>query len=509
MVAILVLAATSWGGYRWWETNRPARTQTNLILHTVTRGDFVHEITERGEIKSAGVTEIRSQVKTKNTPGVAILRVIPEGTQVQPGDFLVELDSSALEADRTSQQIVVNTSQALVIEARNVYETAVIALREYQDGTYAQERQTIESEIFVAEENLNRAKEYYEYSKKLASKGYVNQLQLEADQFAVEKSGKELEAAHTKLKVLDDFTKAKMVKQLNSDILISKAKWEAEKNSLDLEQQKLHDLEQQIADCTIVAPRAGTVVYAHQRDRRGQADFIVEEGALVRERQTILMLPDPGSMEVELTINESLVQYVQPDMPAMIVPVGLDGREFTGSVKSVNQYAEPSGWRKANVKEYLALIRIDQKAADSTASSDLRAGMTVSVTIQCDQVADALQVPVQAVYAYGNKYYCFVFGLGGWAARPVTCGPTNDKFFVIEQGLHESDRVAMDPRRALAYVTLPPLPPEQRQQAVPQRSMPDRLSRLGARAPNGSQNPKGPRAPKGQAATPTRQRKAS
>ena len=472
-ILVLLIAAGSLGIYRWWTTNGPPRAQTNLILHAVVRGDFVHEITERGEIKSAGVTEIRSEVKTKNTPGVAILRVVAEGTQVETGDFLVELDSSALESERTSQQIIVNTTQAIVIEARNVHETAIIAQREYVEGTYVQERQTIESEIFVAEENLNRSKEYYEYSKKLASKGYVNQLQLEADQFAVEKSAKELEAAQTKLKVLDHFTREKMAKQLESDILIAKAKWEAEKNSFELELQKLRDSEQQIANCTIVAPREGTVVYAHERDRRGESNFIVEEGAVVRERQTILQLPDPGSMEVELTINESLVQYVQPGMPASIVPVGLDGLELTGSVKTVNQYAEPSGWRKANVKEYQAHVRIDQPSmkpsapSESGAPSELRAGMTVSVTIQCEQVPDAIQVPVQAVYVHGHQFYCFVFGTRGWEARPVTCGPTNDKFFVVEKGLHESDQVAMDPRRVLKLVELPPLPPEQRQQAVP------------------------------------------
>ena len=58
---------------------------------------------------------------------------------------------------------------------------------------------------------------------RLAAKGYVNQLQLEADKFAVEKSRKELDAAKTKLKVLDEYTKAKMLKQLESDIAIAKA----------------------------------------------------------------------------------------------------------------------------------------------------------------------------------------------------------------------------------------------------------------------------------------------
>ncbi len=79
------------------------------------------------------------------------------------------------QAQRTTQKILVNTAKALEVEAHNTYDTAVIAKREYLEGTNLQERQTIESEVFVAEENLNRAKEYYAYSQKLASKGYVNE----------------------------------------------------------------------------------------------------------------------------------------------------------------------------------------------------------------------------------------------------------------------------------------------------------------------------------------------
>ena len=92
--------------------------------------------------------------------------------------------------------------------------------------------------MFVAEENLNRAKEYFTYSQQLASKGYVNETQLEADKFAVEKATKELDAAKTKLKVLDDFTKAKMVSTLESAIVIAKAKWESAQNSHELEDRE-------------------------------------------------------------------------------------------------------------------------------------------------------------------------------------------------------------------------------------------------------------------------------
>lgn len=466
--ALLVLlaagaAAALVGGWWWLRRGKDDEPTKRIVLHTVARDDFALNVTERGEIESAGVTDVISEVKAKNTAGVSILKIVPEGTSVKAGDFLVELDSSLFKEERNTQQIAVNTAEALVVESRNLYETALIAQEEYLDGTYVQERQTIESEVFVAEENLNRAKEYFEFSKKLAAKGYINQLQLEADGFAVEKSRKELDAAKTKLKVLDEYTKAKMLKQLESDIVIAKAKWESDKKSYEVAAEKLTEIDEQIAHCVITSPKEGVVTYAHNRQDFGGDNFVVKEGAVIRERQAIIRLPDPSSMRVELNVNESLIQYIRPGMTAKISPVGMGDVVLKGSVEGVNQYAEPSGWRKANVKEYKAKVSIDEKA------DFLRSGMTASVTIRCAFVPDALQVPVQAVYVHGRDYYAFVYGGGKWEARPVKCGPNNDEFFVIEEGLKEGDMVAMTPRLFLDQVSLPELPPERSRDATTQR----------------------------------------
>jgi multidrug efflux pump subunit AcrA (membrane-fusion protein) len=427
----------------------------DALLHEVARDDFRLIVTERGEVESSGVTDIRSEVKSKNTAGIAILRVVAEGTRVKKGDFLVELDSSAIAEELNTQQIAVNTIGALVVQSRNLYETALIAQREYLEGTFLQERQTIESEIFVAEENLNRAREYYEYSKRLAAKGYVNDLQLQADKFGVEKSLKELEAARTKLTVLEDFTRAKTLKQLESDIAIAKAKWESDKKSHQLELTKLADIEDQLQKCTITAPQDGVVTYAHEFDHRGGSEFVVQEGAVVRERQSIIRLPDVSAMRVNVTINESLIQYVKEGMLATVNPVGLNAK-LKGKVASVNQYAEPSGWRKANVKEYKAYVAIDDT------HEDLRSGMTASVTIVCLAVDDVLQVPVQSVYAHGPDFYCFVRSQQGWEARQVKLGPTNDKFFIVEGGLGAGDQVALNPKRFRDQVALPELSRDRR-----------------------------------------------
>jgi HlyD family secretion protein len=460
---VAVMLATG-GGIWWWMNSRDNSDSTNgILLHTVERDDFELTVTERGEVEAFDVTEVRSLVKSNNTTGNAILRIVPEGTEVKKGDFLVELDSSALKTQRTSQKILVNAAKAAEVEAKNTYDTAVIAKREYLEGTYLQERQTIESEVFVAEENLNRAKEYYAYSQKLASKGYVNELQLEADRFAVEKAKKDLDTAKTKLHVLDEFTKPKMLSTLESAILIAKAKWDSGQNSHELELEKLEELDDQIAKCTMVAPEDGVVKYAHITDGRGDQEFIVDEGTVVRERQVIITLPNADSMRVNMVVNESLVQYVRPGLAAVISPVGFGDRVLHGYVEKINQYAEPTGWRQANVKEYKALVAIDEP------TTELRSGMTTSVTIRCAEVPNALQVPVQTVYAHGRKLYCFVYDNGTWDAREIKPGPTNDKFFVVHSGLNEGDRVAMNPRGYVDQVKLPKLSPEEAQRAVPQR----------------------------------------
>lgn len=450
VAALLVSAVVA--GVMWIMTDADSSGQTKALLHEVGRSDFELTVVERGEFEAAGVTEVRSEVKTLNNPGLAILRVVDEGTIVKAGDFMLELDASALEAERVLQQNLVNLADAAVVETRNLYETALIAKQEYIDGTYVQERQTIESEAFVAEENLNRAKEYYQFSQRLAAKGHINQLQLEADRFAVDKAAKELEVANTKLRVIDNFTKAKMSKQLESDVVITEAKWGAAKKNYELELESLREIDDQIAKCTIYAPKDGVVIYANDINRRGGDDWVVEEGAIVRERQVVFRLPDSGAMRVELKVNESLIQYVKEGMPATIYPIGLDDVELYGKVSSVSRYAEPGNWRKADVKEYSSFVTVAEGAAG------LRSGMTASVTIKCDFVADAIQVPVQAIHPHGDDFYCLVYEAGNWEPRKVVCGPTNSEYFVIESGLDAGDRVSLNPRAYVAEVSLPEIP---------------------------------------------------
>ena len=200
---LLGLASAGVVSFAWWMMGDASNENLSIqpLIEEVTSSEFVLEITEPGEIESAENVEIRCEVRSRSSSGISILEIVPEGTLVKKGDFLVRLDDAALQKDLLQQRIAVHQSRASLVKARADRAAALLSMQEYLSGSFRQEEEQLESAEFVAKENLRRAEEYLAYSKRLAAKGYVSDAQLEADQFAVEKAGKELDLSKTKLEV--------------------------------------------------------------------------------------------------------------------------------------------------------------------------------------------------------------------------------------------------------------------------------------------------------------------
>jgi HlyD family secretion protein len=395
------------------------------MMHAIERADFIHDVTERGNVESASNVEVRCEVQSLRTAGTMILEIVPEGTYVEKGDFLVRLDSSSLENDRTKQQIVCATSKAAQTEAENAYNTALIAKEEYLNGQYKLDEQKILSEILLAEQEDRRSKENLTYSQRLAAKGYITKLQLDAEDFSVRKAANELSSAKLRLEVLEKYTKEKQIRTLESNIRTSEAQQEARKHAHELDKRQLEVIEEQIDKCMIRAPEAGQVVYANSGDRRAGSEVIIEEGTLIREHQVIVRLPDPKRMQVKARINESRISLVRQGMPATIRLDAFPDLELTGTVQEVSDYPAPGMWFRGDVKEYETVIRIDNPPPD------LKPGLTAQVKIRVDELDGVLQVPVQAIIEQGARHFCVVRNEGQWQAREVLLGPSNEKFVVL------------------------------------------------------------------------------
>jgi HlyD family secretion protein len=469
MVVLLIVAAAITALVWFYLSRASGEAVEDLIVRPVIRGSFEHIVLEQGTVESpAGdeLREVRCKVKGRSTTGTPVLWAIDEGTHVQAGDKLVQLDSSALEQELVTQKIACNTSAAAEVQAENTLRAAEIARVEYLEGSFKQEEQAILSEIFVAEENLRRAQLAYKSTERLAAKGIVTSLQLEGDQFAVDKAKNELDAARGKLEVLRKYTQPKMLKQYDSDIATAQAKWQAEKDSHELEVKKRKDLEQQIEACTIVAPIAGQVVHGNLYSRRGGSEFVLEPGSMIRERQIVIRLPDPTKMQIKALVNESRVSQVAAGMPVAISLEALKDHVIQGKVTKVNQYAEPGSWSSGNIKEYATYIAI----ADPP--PEMRSGMNAEVRISVERQESALQVPVQTLYETKGHYFCLVKQDQGFETRAIEVGSSNEHFMTIKQGLQEGEQLVMNPRAHASYLQLPELPDKSPQESLARESRP-------------------------------------
>lgn len=423
--------------------------QAPPVTALVTNAPFQQQVVERGEIESSSNVEARCEVQGRGSLGTAIIQIVPEGTYVNKDDFLVKLDDSSLQADFVQQQITCNTSRASVVEAQAEVASAKLALKEYETGTFLQEEQTMESEEFVSKENLRRAEEYLRYSERLASRGYVTEVQLEADRFSVEKCRKELASARTKLDVLHRLTKQKNLNKLNADLEIAEARLRSRVNSHTLDNDKLTQIQTQIQKCNILAPTSGQVVYAND-PRNATGEPIIAEGKLVRERQVIIRLPDPKRMQVTARINESRVDRVKLGMHVRIKVDAFPGTEMQGTVREVSEYPMPSQISYSTFKEYATEIEIHDP------HEGLRAGMTAQVAIEVQNLDKAVQVPLPAVMERDKRFFTLVTLEGSrLEAREVILGLANDKTVVVESGLAEGQSVVLAPQNYEDLVLLP------------------------------------------------------
>jgi RND family efflux transporter MFP subunit len=415
------------------------------LVQKVVRGAFEHDIVERGELESSNNVLIRCEVQSRvaGSNGVKIIEIVPEGTNVKKGDFLVRFDDAALQSERTTQLINVGTAEAAAAQAQNDLETAVISRKEYEFGEFATESEKIHGEILVANQAVGHGQESVIHFRKMLRRGYVAAVQVRSHEYSLLKAQSDLRAAKVKLNSLLEYTKPKKISELDAKVKTCEAKLKSEEAKLALEGVKLKVLDEQIAKCLIHAPVDGQVIYDHERDDWGGAEYQIKQGAVVHEQRVVIRLPDPSKMQVVAKVAESRIDRIKPDMRATIEIEGLPGRVLQGKVTRVNEYPARENWFSANVKEYATTIEVLDP------SVGLRPGMTAQVAIRVETQSDVLQVPVQAVVERNGTHYCARRSGSTVEVCKVEVGSTNEKFAVILAGLAAGDEVSMNPRSRL------------------------------------------------------------
>ncbi len=461
-----------------------ADTGSGEPTFAVREGPMTVSVTESGTIKPRDVVIIKNETEGNPT----ILYLIPEGTRVEAGDLLVELDVSSLEDRKIDLEIDVENAEAAFIQGREnlavVSNKAAsdldIALRDlvfskedlvhYLQGEYPNALREQQGRLTLAEEDARRAQETLKWSQVLFDNKYIAESELQADVLAVKKAALDVELATNSLALLQKFTYTRRVAELESDIKQNTMAMErthrkaaadivqAEVNlrAKDLqfrrESAKLEKLKSQIAKAIIKAPRAGLVVYesSTRASWRRSSSEPLAEGQTVRERQELIHLPTASNFMVEVKLHETNLDKVSVGLPVRIRLGALPGQMFSGKVATIAPLADPqSSWGNPNLKVYSTEIHIDGN------SDELRTGMSCEAEILIDHFASTRFVPVQCVVRIDGE--TTVFSVDGDVITPrrVDIGLDNGRMVQILKGVEVDEFVSLAPPLAEGAVTDP------------------------------------------------------
>lgn len=436
------------------------------------RGPLTISVTESGTIQSRERVVVSSQVEGRTT----ILWLIEEGEHVQKGDLLVELDASVFEDQKVDQQIRVlnaeaayirsreqleivrNQSAADVAQAKLDYRFAQMDLTRYVEGDYPQEVQRAEAEINLANEELQRANDKLEWSRRLAEEGFLTGMELQADELAARRSAIDLELAEGQLALLQEYTHQQKMEELESnveqtrlalervrlraaaDIVQAEADFRAKQSEFERQEDRLRRIAEQIERCRIVAPADGMAVYTTTGQGRRGGDEPLREGQEVRERQELIYLPTAAAMMAEVRIHESSLRKVATDMQAIIRVDAVPDRTFEGRVRRIALLPDAQhGWLNPDLKVYQTDVYIQDEAPE------LRPGMNCRAEIIIDELDDAVYVPLQSVVRVGDQSVVYVMTSRGPEPRWVETGMDNNRMIHIISGLDEGERVLLSP----------------------------------------------------------------
>ncbi len=455
------------------DTNRAATTP-------VRRGPLVISLTESGTIQNRR----REVVKNEVEGTVTILYLITEGVNAKKGDLLVDLDSSRLLDEKNQQQITVLNSEAAFIRAREnlavtksqtdsdisqaelAYKFAEQDLKKYLEGEYPQELQKAEADINIATEELQRATDKIDWSRKLADKGYITRTELAADELACKRTQINLDLANSALDLLKRYTHQRNLDQLTSnveqarealgrikrkasaDMVQAEADLKAKQSEYERQKAGLEKIDDQIAKCRITSPGNGMVVYATTGQSRGWRNVEpLAEGQQVRERQNLIYIPTDEAMMVEIKVHESSLRKIRPDLPVRVTVDAVPGQVFWGRVGKIGLLPDAQmAYLNPDLKVYSTEIYIENN------TSVLRPGMTCRAEIIVEQHADSLYVPVQSIVRVGGNMVAYVQTPSGPKQREVEVGLDNNRVIRVIDGLKEGELVLLAPPLAPSAV---------------------------------------------------------
>jgi len=327
------------------------------------------------------------------------------------------------------------------------------------DGEAKQKLRSLDDALQTAQKDLGQASTTLDGTKRLYDKGFVAKTEITRDEISYDSAVLKVKSSETDRALFlsyefprtaeEDLSKfAEAVRLLDkanhaaiSKLAQARAKLNSARGQYQVQWRQKKDLEEQLSKCVLVAKKSGLVVYGGDDQNNYGNQEPIREGATVRERQTIITIPDLRRMSVNVKIHESYINKIKVGQKARITVDAYPDKPLMGEVTVVGVLPDSQNrWLNPDLKVYLTTVTIEGT------NTWLKPGMSAKVEILVDHLDDVVYVPVQSVEPANGKQYCFVSdGFGKPDRREVQTGEFNDDFIEVRKGLSEGERVLLNP----------------------------------------------------------------
>jgi multidrug resistance efflux pump len=404
-------------------------------------------------------------------PRLSVLEAGNEKPTSPAQDPLAEIENKVAPAEESPPKLPAS-------EANDAENTAIDFLSfltqsgEMGDGEAEQKLRQLSNELLLHKSELALAKQNVEASERLAAREFITKTTLENDQVNFEKTKLAVQTAETQLDLFNKYEFPKQaevylsayqeaLKKLQRTLRANRSRmaqvesrFRTAKRRYEVELSRREELDRQLEACVIKAPVTGLVAYGAHTGNSFRNNDVIEEGAAVRSRQTLLTIPNMSRMGAGVNIHESQVKKIRIGQPCRVTVDAEQGKTLEGVVAELAVLPDSGSSRYTpNLKVYPAVVHIN-------GSQDwLKPGMNAKVEIIVNQLEDILYVPVQSIEVENDHYFTYVDTGSELERREVETGSFNDQFIEIKGGLNLGEKVALAIPKRQILESNPGVPP--------------------------------------------------
>ncbi len=387
VAAVVVIAAAIF-----WFGRSKKKAEAELIVK-VAQGEFEVLVTVTGELqakKSENIVGPDLRTGVFRFADYKIQDLVAEGTVVDSGDYVAELDRSTAGNSLLDVEDAIEKAEAKCLTTRLDTTMTLQGLRdELLNKTFAVEEAEIKLE-----------------QSKFEPPATIRQAEIDLD-----KAKRALEQAH-----------------VNYDLKVQQSKASMNEADIDLgrQQRRRQQMFDLLANFSIRAPKKGMVIY--YREWNGQKRKI---GSSISPWDNIVAtLPDLSVMISKTYVNEIDISKIKRGQKVRIGVDAFPDKKYTGAITSVADIGEQLANTDAKVFE--VVIQVNEYDAI------MRPSMTTSNSIMINTLSDVTYIPIDAVYSQDSIPFVYTTS---HTKQVVVLGESNENEIVVEQGLSAGDKL--------------------------------------------------------------------